>query len=135
MHMKIPVHAYNGDMAGRPTNKTAPAFGGRLAALRKARELTQPKMAELLGITPAMLAYYERKATNPTAEFIQKVATVLNVSVDDLFGHEIKNGSKPGPPSHFEQRISALRALPREKQKVVLQVLDAFLQNAQPGKT
>ena len=134
--MKIPIHAYNADMAGRPTNKTAPAFGGRLAALRKARELTQPKMAKLLGITPAMLAYYERKATNPTAEFIQKAATALNVSVDQLLGHEvkIKNGSKPGPPSHLEQRISALRELPREKTKGCAQVLDAFLQNAPPSK-
>lgn len=129
------IHTYDGDMAGRPTSKPAPAFGGRLAALRKAHGLTQPKMAEMLSISPAMLAYYERKATNPTAEFIRKAAGALNVSVDQLLGHEVKNGRKPGPPSQLEQRLSAVRQLPRDKQKVVLQFLDAFLRDTQALKT
>jgi len=127
--MKDRVHTYLADMAGRPAQKPAPVFGERLAALRKAHGLTQPKMAEKLGISPAMLAYYERKATNPTAEFISKAAAALNVSVDQLLGHEVKNGRKPGPPSQLEQRLSAIRQLPRDKQKVVLQFLDAFLRN------
>lgn len=135
MHMNIPNCPYDGDMAGRPPNKPAPAFGARLAALRKTHGLTQPKMAELLGISPAMLAYYERKATNPTAEFIRKAAAALNVSVDQLLGHEVKNSRKPGPPSQLEQRLSAVRQLPRDKQKVVLQFLDAFLRDAQTSKT
>jgi transcriptional regulator with XRE-family HTH domain len=115
-------------MAGRPTNKPAPAFGGRLAALRKAHGLTQPKMAEMLGISPAMLAYYERKATNPTAEFIRKAAAVLNVSVDQLLGHEVKNGRKPGPPSRLQQLTQQLSELPRNKQKMVVEMLEAYLQ-------
>lgn len=122
------MHAYAGDMAGRPTNKPAPAFGGRLAALRKAHGLTQPKMAEMLGISPAMLAYYERKATNPTAEFIRKAAAVLNVSVDQLLGHEVKNGRKPGPPSRLQQLTQQLSELPRNKQKMVVEMLEAYLQ-------
>lgn len=134
--MKTPVHTYDADMAGRPPNKPAPVFGSRLAALRKAHGLTQPKMAEMLGISSAMLAYYERKATNPTAEFIRKAAAALNVSVDQLLGHEVKNGrSRPGPPSQLEQRLSAVRQLPRDKQKVVLQFLDAFLRDTQTNKT
>jgi transcriptional regulator with XRE-family HTH domain len=134
MHMKISIQTYDSDMAGRPTNKPAPAFGGCLAALRKSHGLTQPKMAEMLGISPAMLAYYERKATNPTSEFIQKAAAVLNVSVDQLLGHEVKDVRKHGPPSDLEQRLSAVRQLPRDKQKMVLHFLDAFLRDAQTGK-
>jgi transcriptional regulator with XRE-family HTH domain len=132
--MKIPVHGYDADMAGRPTNKPAPAFGARLAALRKALGLTQPKMAVMLGISPAMLAYYERKATNPTADFIRKAAAALNVSVDQLLGHEVKDGRKHGPPSQLEQRLLAIRQLPREKQKLVLQFLDSFLRDVQQSK-
>jgi transcriptional regulator with XRE-family HTH domain len=132
--MKDRIHAYDEDMAGRPANKPAPAFGARLAALRKARGLTQPRLAEMLGVSPAMLAYYERKATNPTAEFVKKAAEVLNTSVDELLDHAAKPVRKSGPPSQLEQRLQAIRQLPREKQKLVLQFLDSFLRDVQPSK-
>jgi transcriptional regulator with XRE-family HTH domain len=132
--MKDRIHAYAEDMAGRPANKPAPAFGARLAALRKARGLTQPRLAERLGVSPAMLAYYERKATNPTAEFVKKAAEVLNTSVDELLDHAAKPRRKSGPPSQLEQRLQAIRQLPREKQKLVLQFLDSFLRDAQQSK-
>jgi transcriptional regulator with XRE-family HTH domain len=132
--MKIPTRLYNADMAGRPPTKEAPPFGQRLAALRKARELTQQQLAEALGVSLEMLVYYERRAKNPGTEFVQKAAEFFGSSVDELLGREVSTSRKPGPPSHLEQRIAALRELPRDKQKVVLQVLDAFLQNAQPSK-
>jgi DNA-binding transcriptional regulator YiaG len=46
---------YNGDMAGRPPTKPAPIFGTNLAALRKARGLSQPQLAEQLGVSLDML--------------------------------------------------------------------------------
>lgn len=133
--MKIPNRLYNADMAGRPPTKEAPLFGQRLATLRKARELTQQQLADALGVSIEMLVYYERRAKNPSTDFAKKVAEFFGVSMDELLGREVSATRKPGPPSHLEQRISALRELPRDKQKVVLQVLDAFLQNAQPSKT
>lgn len=121
------MNPYNDDMAGRPPIKSAPTFGAQLAALRKAHGLTQPQLAQALGVSSAMLTYYERKATNPSAEFVSKAARVLNVSVDDLLGHPVKRSRKPGPPSVLEQKLSAIQQLPRERQKLVLQVLDTFL--------
>jgi transcriptional regulator with XRE-family HTH domain len=111
--------SYHGDMAGRPALKPAPTFGGRLAALRKAREL---------GITLAALTHYERKAENPSAEFVAKVAKLFNVTSDELIGVKVLPVRKSGPPSQIEERLLAVRDLPREKQKVVLQLLDSFLQ-------
>lgn len=122
------IDPYTADMAGRPPTKPAPVFGAQLSALRKARGLTQPQLADMLGISVDMLTYYERRAKNPTADFIAKAATALGVSVDDLLGQGAKNGRKSGPPSQIEQRLVAVRQLPREKQKVVLQLLDSFLQ-------
>jgi transcriptional regulator with XRE-family HTH domain len=115
-------------MAGRPQLNEAPPFGRNLAALRKARGWTQPQLAEMLGISLNGLVHYERKATNPSAEFIGKVAKLFNVSVDELLGHAVKPARKSGPPSQVEERLLAVRKLPREKQKVVLQLLDSFLQ-------
>lgn len=129
--MKELIQVYDFEMAGRPATKPAPTFGAQLASLRKTRGLTQPALAHLLGISPAMLAYYERKAQNPSSSFIRKAAEMLDVSVDQLLGHTTRNGRKSGPPSQIEQRLQAVRQLPRERQKLLLQILDTFLRDAQ----
>lgn len=115
-------------MAGRPQINEAPAFGAKLAGLRKAQGWTQPQLAEKLGITLATLVYYERQAKNPGAEFVSKVAKLFNVSVDELLGHSVKPTRKPGPPSRLQQLTEQLAELPRNKQKVVVEMLEAFLQ-------
>ncbi len=120
-------------MAGRPPLTPAPAFGAQLAALRKARGWTQPQLARELGITLAALIYYERKAGNPTAEIVSKVAKLFNVTADELLGVTVKPVRKSGPPSQLEERLVAMRRLPRQKQKVVLQLLDSFLQTSRAG--
>ena len=136
--MSIPENMfYSADMAGRPATKPAPPFGERLAALRKERGWTQPQLAERLGITVKMVTYLERQAKNPTAKTVEQIAQVFGASVNALIGpaKNISNGArKPGPPSQLEQRVSAVRQLPRDKQKVVLQFLDAFLRDSQTNK-
>ncbi len=123
---------YNADMAGRPTSKPAPAFGERLAALRHARSWTQAELAERLGTTVKMVTYYEREAENPTQKTIERIAEVFGVAAVDLMGHTngTKNGHKPGPPSRIQQLTQRLASLPRTKQKVVVEMLEGFLQKA-----
>jgi transcriptional regulator with XRE-family HTH domain len=127
-HLIPQTMPYISDMAGRPPINPAPPFGAQLAALRKARGWTQPQLAGMLGISLAALTYYERQARNPSAEFVAKTAKLFNVSVDELLSHSVKPARKPGPPSQLEERLVAVRKLPRNKQKVVLQLLDSFLQ-------
>ena len=124
---------YLGDMAGRPPTKDAPAFGAQLAALRKARKWTQPELAEKLSISLAALVHYERKATNPSSEFLSKVAALFNVSVDELLGHDIKTPRKSGPPSRLQQLTEQLSGLPRQKQKAVIEILEGYLKTAAPA--
>ena len=122
--------SYHGDMAGRPPLKDAPTFGTHLAALRKARDMKQPVLAKELGISLAALTHYERKAENPSTEFVARVAKFFNVSVDDLLGVTVKPVRKSGPPSQLEARLKALRRLPPQKQKVVLQLIDSFIETS-----
>jgi transcriptional regulator with XRE-family HTH domain len=122
-----PGDPYNDGMAGRPPLKPAPAFGANLAALRKARGLTQPQLAEALGLTPEMLNYYERRATNPSADFIGKAAAFFGASADDLLALNTKAPRKPGPPSQLAQLTERLSKLPRAQQKTVAQMLEGFL--------
>jgi len=50
------------------------------------------------------------------------------VSVDELLGHSIKATRKSGPPSRLQQLTEQLSGLPRNKQKVVVEMLEGFLQ-------
>jgi len=121
------------DMAGRPPLHDAPAFGQRLAIFRKARGLSQTQFAKLLGKTREAIDYYERRAKNPSAEIILKVAEVLNVDINELLGTEHKTQRKPGPPSHLQELTEKLSELPRNKQKVVAEMLEGFLEKTSNG--
>ena len=117
-----------GFMAGRPPTKEAPPFGQRLATLRKRHGLSQTRFAQLIGSTQKAVDYYERRARNPTADIVEKSASVFGVSADELLGRKPLREAKPGPVSALHQRLDQIASLPREKRKVVLQFLDSFLQ-------
>ncbi len=128
--MNIETVSYNDNvMGGRPPTKEAPFFGQRLGALRRSRGLTQTVLAQKLQITQKMIDYYERRAVNPSLDFIQRAAEALDVSVADLLGSVPKTiRRRPGPPPQIHQRLELLNHLPRKDQKFVIQFLDAYLE-------
>jgi len=122
----------DGMPGGRPPVKPQPKFGERLALFRKQRNISQARFAKMLGFSREMVTYYERRAKNPTAEFILKAAEILGVSVNELLGTECKPTRKPGPPSQLETRLEEVRKLPRQRQKLALDLLDTILRD--PGR-
>jgi len=112
--------------------RKATDFGIRLAQARKAAGLTQMQLADLFDVSQQMIDYYERRANNPTAAFIRKAAETLNVSVNELLGTECKPTRKPGPPSQLEARLEEVRKLPRQRQKLVLDLINTILRD--PGR-
>ena len=124
--------SYNGDvMAGRPPLKQAPLFGQRLSTLRKSQGMSQRELAQKLESFREMIDYYERRAANPSLEFIQQVAQALKVSVAELLGSEAKTSrGKPGPAPQWQRRLEQIRELPRKEQEFILQLLDTALERA-----
>jgi len=116
-------------MAGRPSTKEPPEFGQRLIELRKKRGLAQGQFAELLGVTPQAVEYYEHRAKNPSLDVLLKLAGALDLSVSELIGEaeEKSRRRKPGPPSALEDRIDRLRQLPKAQQETVIKMLDGLL--------
>lgn len=122
--------AYNEGMSGRPPLTEAPSFGQILANLRKARGMTQPQLAQQIGASLPMIIYYERRAKNPSADFVKRAAEVLHVSVDELLGHRPLHPFKPGPPPRLQKIIEQVSVLPRTRQKFVVELLEGYLQQA-----
>ena len=60
---------------------------------------------------------------------IEKLTEILNISVDELFGKEEKNGRRSGGPVGKARRLfEAVSKLPRSQQQHVLTVVEAFVE-------
>jgi transcriptional regulator with XRE-family HTH domain len=118
----------------RPRSKrrdnSAETLGTRLARLRKAAGLTQVQLAEKLGTTQTLISEYELDNRRIHAARLSQIAQLLHVSVDELLGHK---PSKANGASSLKlvRRLKAIEALPPQRQKLVLQTLDALLRDSQ----
>ena len=59
-------------------------IGKNLQKLRKQKNLTQEALAEAVGVTRQTIAKWETGESTPDLEMSGKLASVLNVSLDDL---------------------------------------------------
>jgi transcriptional regulator with XRE-family HTH domain len=60
-------------------------FGRRLRRLRLARDITQERLSESVGISITFLGLIERGLNAPSFETIEQIAKVLRVPISELF--------------------------------------------------
>jgi transcriptional regulator with XRE-family HTH domain len=123
-------------IAGRlmPKQKTAEAttFCERLVALRKAAALTQQQLADEVGVSRRMIAYYEGQSEHPPTTLLPALARALNVSADELLGLEpIAKRNGRVPDNRMQRRLQQLANLPLEDRRQAMQLLDAFIERGQ----
>jgi bacteriophage CI repressor helix-turn-helix domain len=63
-------------------------FGTRLREVRKSKKITQIELANMLGISQKSYSHWENNKTFPSFENLIKLADLLEVSLDWLFGRE-----------------------------------------------
>lgn len=61
-------------------------FSQRMRELRKEKNITLEKLAEMLKTTKATLSRYENGKRIPNVEFVEELTKIFNVSVDYLLG-------------------------------------------------
>lgn len=105
------------------------AMGARIAQARKAQHLTQQQLADQLGLAQQTIAHYEAGRLRVPASLLSPMARQLVLTVDELLGDSVSHG-KRGPASKFEKHVERMSRLPRAKQQVLLELLDAFLSKA-----
>lgn len=104
------------------------ALGQRIAALRKARGLTQVQLAEQLGVAQQTLAHYEAGRLRLLASSLVKLAELLDVPVEELAGSpRSARPGKRGPAPKIQQQLERVAALPKSEQRVIAKVLDSML--------
>ena len=66
-------------------------FGQRLSRLRKEKGLTQEEIASRITISPQAVSKWENGNSEPDLDTLNKLADILNCSVDSLLGREEKD--------------------------------------------
>lgn len=126
--MAVPgLHRTSMDSQDAPFFK---ALGERIASARKALNLTQQQVADRLGVAQQTYAQWENGRARIQVHTLPSLAQLLNVSVEELLGVKPASRSRSTPANKFEKRIERMRALPRTKQQLILDMLDAFLATA-----
>ena len=101
-------------------NEQNNTFGKRLASIRKAKGLTQRDLANLVGISYRMVAYYEAQTDRPPATKLTTFAEVLKVSVDELLGTQPLTVKEP-ENSRLWKRLHIIEKLPPRAQKQLVE--------------
>lgn len=107
-------------------------LGLRIAEHRKAQELTQAQLGELVGVTQQQIASFEIGRRRIPVSTLPLLAKALGVSIETLVDGTSKATGKRGPVPKMQQQLERLSSLPKPDQRAVMRVLDSML--AQAGR-
>lgn len=74
-------------------------FNENLRAARERKNLSQKDVAEAIGVAKSTYSLYESGNREPNVETIKRIADLLKVSVDELFGMD---GEPQTLAAHFD---------------------------------
>lgn len=111
-------------------------LGKRISLLRKERELTQAQVAHSLNVSQQAVQSWEAGRRRIQISILPAVAGIFQVSLEELLKDgERKTGRKRGPSSRLEQQFQQIGQLPKAKQKLVSEMLDAVIMQAQQTRS
>ena len=105
-------------------------FGAFIKKHRLAKKMTQEELAVALGVTKKSVCYFESGRTFPSQENIFKLATILDMSLDEFvfgvsrFNHEIS----------IPQINEMLQTLSDKEQGMVLATLSTIVETIIKGR-
>ena len=111
-------------------------FGDRLIKAREKNGLNQKELAQLLGITPTRLNYWEKNKREPDVFMIKKLASELKVSADYLIGNTVtKNRVTESFTSEEKTHIKKYRTLDEHGKKAVDCILNVEYERVEATRT
>lgn len=113
----------------RQFNAPTEGFGARLAALRKEAGYTQQQLADEIGTSRRVIAYYEAESEHPPANLLVNLADAFGLSTDALLGVlPVKKAASKGTIStRWERRVRQIERLDARPKQQILTFIDAIL--------
>lgn len=103
------------------------SFGQRMARLRKLAGYSQRSLAEELGVSFRMVAYYEAQTAHIPAHLLQRLADALGVTVDQLLGREAVSPRKTPENRQLLRKLRQVEMLPPRARTAVIEHIEALL--------
>jgi len=91
------------------------SFGKKLTECRKAKGLSQAKLAKQLGVHHTIIGRYERDEVKPTIDIVKKIAAELDTTVGYLLGETDKQNVLKDPK--MLKRIQDMKTCPLKTEK------------------
>jgi transcriptional regulator with XRE-family HTH domain len=108
------------------------ALGARISAARNDSGITQVQLAQTMGVSQQTVASWEVGRRGVPVSNLPLLARTLGLSVEMLLGEKAAP-AKRGPTPKMQQQIERLSRLPQAKQRVVMEMLEGFLNQASRG--
>lgn len=105
-------------------------MGARIAESRKASSITQVQLAEAMGVSQQTVASWEVGRRGVPVAVLPLLARTLGVTVEALIGEAGRPAAKRGPTPKLQQQVERLSRLPKTKQRVVMEMLEGLLAQA-----
>lgn len=102
------------------------SFGNNLKLLRKSKDITQEKLAELADVHPQQISKIETGGYFPSCKTIEKLCLMLNVAPKDLFDFDLD--AEEGYETSVHEMLDKFKKVAKvpERVKFIKLALDAL---------
>lgn len=108
--------------------RTLEGFGDRLAEVRQSLGMTQAELAQAVGVSRRVIAYYEHENAQPPGAMLVDLAKALRVSTDQLLGLKPPKEKKSPRTARLLKRLQKVERLPATDRRVLLKMLDSLVE-------
>lgn len=95
----------------------------KIKELREEAQMTQKQLAEKISSMQRNVSNWEQGVSQPDLETVVAIADIFEVSLDELFGRELKMQVKDGIDAKLERTI---RKLSDAQKKALYEMLQSF---------
>lgn len=104
-------------------------LGDNMMLLRKKKGFSQAELGKKIGTSGDVIGRYERGDIKPSIDVVEKIADVLDVSIDYLIGK-----SKIELDSQAVKRLEDISSLPDDNKNFVIHLIDMALRDFKTKK-
>jgi len=103
-------------------------YGGIVVTLRKEQGISQEVFAGMIDVHVTNLSKYERNKSMPSLEIAEKIATALNMSLDELvYGQQNEKARIRIADNELLNLFNKTQELSDDEKKTAMDLLSAFL--------
>ncbi len=109
-------------------------FSEHLKLIRLSRNITQTRLAELVGADPRVYNRWERGTATPQLEAMIRIADILQVTLDELAGRKALSSEVKIHNHELRTLYEQVDNLSDEDQKALALVIDSLVKKNQMNK-